>query len=781
MASYCLTVSRLQHALGRGARRLHLTAACGARAKVAVSRFEANHFVNYESMQKNIDIVRRRLARPLTLSEKIVYSHLAEPESQDISRGRSYLRLHPDRVAMQDATAQMAMLQFISSGLARVAVPSTIHCDHLIEALSGGTQDLERAKDVNQEVYNFLSTAAAKYGVGFWKPGSGIIHQIILENYAYPGVLLIGTDSHTPNGGGLGGVCIGVGGADAVDVMAGIPWELKCPNVIGVKLTGSLSGWTSPKDVILKVAGILTVKGGTGAIVEYHGPGVDSISCTGMATICNMGAEIGATTSLFPYNHRMKTYLEKTGRGEIAALADDFKDLLVPDQGCEYDQVIEINLDTLKPHINGPFTPDLAHPVSEIGRVAKESGWPLEVKVGLIGSCTNSSYEDMGRAASLAKQALDKGMKCKSQFTVTPGSEQIRATIERDGYTKILTDVGGLVLANACGPCIGQWDRRDVKKGEKNTIVTSYNRNFTGRNDANPATHAFVTSPEIVTAMAIAGRLDFDPETDFLTAPSGEKFKLQPPSGDELPSRDFDPGQDTYQHPPAKGGSQPVAVSPQSQRLQLLEPFDRWSGEELEDLQVLIKVKGKCTTDHISAAGPWLKFRGHLDNISNNLLIGAVNIENNKVNQVKNQLTGEYSGVPDTARYYKKQGVQWLVVGDENYGEGSSREHAALEPRHLGGRVILTKSFARIHETNLKKQGMLPLTFSDPSDYDKIRPDDKVSIHGLKEFLPGKPLKGIVKHGDGTQDTISLNHTFNETQIEWFKAGSALNRMKELQ
>ncbi|KAK1150508.1 hypothetical protein AOXY_G33950 [Acipenser oxyrinchus oxyrinchus] len=718
---------------------------------------------------------RGRLARPLTLSEKIVYSHLAEPDSQEIAHGGPTSPA-PDRVAMQDATAQMAMLQFISSGLPRVAVPSTIHCDHLIEALSGGPEDLERAKDVNQEVYNFLSTAAAKYGVGFWKPGSGIIHQIILENYAYPGVLLIGTDSHTPSGGL--GVCIGVG-ADAVGVMAGIPWELKCPKLIGVKLTGSLSGWTSPKDVILKVAGILTVKGGTGAIVEYHGPGIDSISCTGMATICNMGAEIGATTSVFPYNHRMKTYLEKTGRGEVAALADDFKDLLVPDKGCEYDQVIEINLDTLKPHINGPFTPDLAHLVSEIGGVAQKSGWPLEVKVGLIGSCTNSSYEDMGRAASLAKQALDKGMKCKSQFTVTPGSEQIRATIERDGYAKILTDVGGLVLANACGPCIGQWDRRDVKKGEKNTIVTSYNRNFTGRNDANPATHAFVTSPEIVTAMAsLAGWISIRRQISWRLR--AERNSSCRPQRRRAAVPGLRPGQDTYQHP-GQGDSQPVDVSPQSQRLQLLEPFERWSEEDLEDLQVLIKVKGKCTTDHISAAGPWLKFRGHLDNISNNLLIGAVNIENEKVNQVKNQLTGEYSGVPDTARYYKKHGVQWLVVGDENYGEGSSREHAALEPRHLGGRVILTKSFARIHETNLKKQGMLPLTFSNPSDYDKIRPDDKVSIHGLKDFLPGKPLKGIIKHRDGSQDTVSLNHTFNETQIEWFKAGSALNRMKELQ
>uniref|UniRef100_A0A8C9VKK4 Aconitate hydratase, mitochondrial n=1 Tax=Scleropages formosus TaxID=113540 RepID=A0A8C9VKK4_SCLFO len=783
----------LQLALGHGVRRLHVSAALFVKAKVAMSRYEPTTCVNYQKLRSNLDIVRKRLDRPLTLSEKIVYGHLDDPSGQEIVRGRTYLRLRPDRVAMQDATAQMAMLQFISSGLPRVAVPSTIHCDHLIEAQVGGTQDLQRAKEVNQEVYNFLATSAAKYGVGFWKPGSGIIHQIILENYAYPGVMVIGTDSHTPNGGGLGGICIGVGGADAVDVMAGIPWELKCPNVIGVKLTGSLSGWTSPKDVILKVAGILTVKGGTGAIVEYHGPGVDSISCTehqccacllsvylGMGTICNMGAEIGATTSVFPYNHRMKTYLEKTGR-EIATLSEENKDILVPDPGCHYDQLIEINLSELKPHINGPFTPDLAHPVAEIGAVAEKSGWPLEVKVGLIGSCTNSSYEDMGRAASLAKQALDHGLKCKAQFTVTPGSEQIRATIERDGYAKILRDVGGVVLANACGPCIGQWDRRDVKKGEKNTIVTSFNRNFTARNDANPATHAFVTSPEIVTALAIAGTLKFNPETDYLTAPNGEKFKLVPPTGDELPTRDFDPGQDTYQQPPPDSSSVHVDVNPQSNRLQLLEPFEKWDGRDLEDMQVLIKVKGKCTTDHISAAGPWLKFRGHLDNISNNLLIGAVNIENDAVNKVRNQLTGEYGGVPDIARYYKKNGIQWVVVGDENYGEGSSREHAALEPRHLGGRVIIVKSFARIHETNLKKQGLLPLTFADPHDYDKIRPDDKISIIGLKKFAPGKPLKAVLKHSDGSQDTIQLNHTFNETQIEWFQAGSALNRMKELQ
>ncbi|XP_069764850.1 aconitate hydratase, mitochondrial isoform X3 [Narcine bancroftii] len=700
MATYILTAQRLQQALRHGVRRYHLSAVC-RRAKIAMSRFEPNEYVNYELLQKNVSIVRKRLDKPLTLSEKIVYGHLDDPANQEIGRGKTYLRLRPDRVAMQDATAQMAMLQFISSGLPRVAVPSTIHCDHLIEAQIGGEKDLARAKEMNEEVYNFLATAGEKYGVGFWKPGSGIIHQIILENYAYPGVLLIGTDSHTPNGGGLCGICVGVGGADAVDVMAGIPWELKCPKVIGVKLTGHLSGWTSPKDVILKVAGILTVKGGTGAIVEYHGPGVDSISCTGMATICNMGAEIGATTSVFPYNFRMKKYMENTGREEIAAIADQFQDLLVPDEGCEYDQLIEINLSELKPHINGPFTPDLAHPVAEIGTVAEKNDWPLDIRVGLIGSCTNSSYEDMGRSAAVAQQAIDHGLKCKSQFTITPGSEQIRATIERDGYAQVLRDVGGLVLANACGPCIGQWDRKDVKKGEKNTIVTSYNRNFTGRNDANPATHAFVTSPEIVTALAIAGTLKFDPERDSLTGTDGRKFKLKAPNADELPTKGFDPGHDTYQYPPIDPKDIEVKVNPKSQRLQLLTPFDRWNKKDLVDMQILIKVKGKCTTDHISAAGPWLKFRGHLDNISNNLLIGAINIENNKANQVKNQITNEYGPVPDTARTYKKQGINWVVIGDENYGEGSSREHAALEPRHLGGRAIIVKSFARIHAPHM--------------------------------------------------------------------------------
>eukprot|EP00730_Choanoeca_flexa_P006132 TRINITY_DN12090_c0_g1_i3.p1 TRINITY_DN12090_c0_g1~~TRINITY_DN12090_c0_g1_i3.p1 ORF type:complete len:775 (+),score=240.44 TRINITY_DN12090_c0_g1_i3:60-2384(+) len=751
-----------------------------ASAAVPMSRFDTQN-LPYDTMRAKLDIVRQRLNRPLTLSEKVLYSHLDEPETQDIERGSSYLKLRPDRVAMQDATAQMAMLQFISSGLPRVAVPSTIHCDHLIAAKEGGETDLAVAKDRNEEVYNFLATAGAKYGVGFWKPGSGIIHQIILENYAFPGVLLIGTDSHTPNGGGLGGLCIGVGGADAVDVMADVPWELKCPKVIGVKLTGKMSGWTAPKDIILKVAGITTVAGGTGHIVEYFGDGVDSMSCTGMGTICNMGAEIGATTSVFPFNERMATYLEATQRAEIADAARANKDLLTPDEGCHYDQVIEIDLDQLEPHINGPFTPDLAHPISKFADAVRENNWPVELSVGLIGSCTNSSYEDMSRSTSIAQQALDHGIKAKSGFTITPGSEQIRATIARDGQSDTLKQIGGLVLANACGPCIGQWEREDVPKGTPNSIITSYNRNFTSRNDGNPETHAFVASPDIVTAMVLAGRLDFNPLTDSLVGADGEEFKLNPPSGDELPSRGFDEGENTYQAPPANPESVTVDVSPTSDRLQLLEPFKAWDGNNYEDLEVLIKVSGKCTTDHISMAGPWLKYRGHLDNISNNMLIGAINAANGEANSVKNQLTGEYAGVPDVARVYKANNKGWVVVGEDNYGEGSSREHAALEPRHLGGLAIIVKSFARIHETNLKKQGMLPLTFADPADYEKIGAEGaKISIHGLTEFTPGVPLTAVVKNADGSEHEIKLNHTFNEGQIEWFKAGSALNRMKQL-
>ncbi|KAJ9575421.1 hypothetical protein L9F63_025629, partial [Diploptera punctata] len=767
--AYCMRVLHRQGswvlALEIQRRCFHVSPLAAAASKVAMSKFDKDT-LPYDKLQKNLDVVKKRLNRPLTLSEKVLYSHIDEPATQDIERGTSYLRLRPDRVAMQDATAQMAMLQFISSGLPRVAVPSTIHCDHLIEAQVGGTKDLARAKDINEEVYKFLSSAGAKYGVGFWKPGSGIIHQIILENYAFPGLLMIGTDSHTPNGGGLGCLCIGVGGADAVDVMANIPWELKCPKVIGVKLTGKLAGWTSPKDIILKVAGILTVKGGTGAIVEYFGPGVESISCTDvMATICNMGAEIGATTSLFPYNSRMRDYLKATRRDGIAGEADKYaKSLLTADPNAPYDQLIELDLSKLEPHIN-------------------EKGWPVDIKVGLIGSCTNSSYEDMGRCASIVKQALQHGLKSKIPFNVTPGSEQVRATIERDGIVSrifLFREFGGTVLANACGPCIGQWDRKDVKKGEKNTIVTSYNRNFTGRNDANPATHAFVTSPELVTALSLAGTLDFDPTKDKLKGTDGKEFLLDSPYGDELPTKGFDPGEDTYEAPPADGRSLKVDVDPKSQRLQLLEPFDVWDGKDLTDLTILIKVKGKCTTDHISAAGPWLKYRGHLDNISNNMFIGAVNYENSEMNNIKNQLSGEFGAVPDVARAYKKAGVRWVAVGDENYGEGSSREHAALEPRHLGGRAIIVKSFARIHETNLKKQGLLPLTFANPSDYDKIEPTDKISLLGLKELAPGKPVKAEIKHKDGKVDSITLNHTMNEQQIGWFHAGSALNRMKQI-
>lgn len=760
----------------------HVSSRCmstAASKKVAISHFDPETYLPYEKLEGNLKIVKDRLGRSLTMSEKVLYSHIDDPINQDVERGSSYLKLRPDRVAMQDATAQMAMLQFISSGLPRVAVPSTIHCDHLIEAQVGGDKDLARAKDINKEVYNFLSSAGAKYGVGFWKPGSGIIHQIVLENYAFPGCLLIGTDSHTVNGGGLGGVCIGVGGADAVDVMANIPWELKCPKVIGVKLTGKLSGWTSPKDVILKVADILTVKGGTGAIVEYFGPGVDSISCTGMGTICNMGAEIGATTSIFPFNERMSRYLNATGRAEIASLAEQYTHLFQADQGAEYDQVIEINLTELEPHVNGPFTPDLGTPISKLASVAVKNDWPTEIKVGLIGSCTNSSYEDMGRSASIAKQALDHGIKSKSIFTITPGSEQIRATIERDDIAKTLRDIGGVVLANACGPCIGQWDRQDVPKGEKNTIVTSYNRNFTGRNDANVNTHAFVTSPELVTALAIAGDLRFNPLTDELTGANNEKFKLESPYGDELPSKGFDPGENTYQEPPADSSALKVDVDPQSDRLQLLTPFQPFDGKDLQDMPVLIKVKGKCTTDHISMAGPWLKYRGHLDNISNNMFIGAINAENGEANNVRNQLTNEFDTVPDTARYYKSKGVNWVAIGDENYGEGSSREHAALEPRHLGGRAIIVKSFARIHETNLKKQGMLPLTFETSSDYDKIEPSDRISLVGLNELTPGKPVTCVIKHSNGNEEKITLLHTMNAGQIEWFKAGSALNKMAD--
>ncbi|KAA8496850.1 Aconitate hydratase, mitochondrial [Porphyridium purpureum] len=767
---------RLKHNAG-----LSLTMGRAAFASTPMSPWEPHTALDkvYEKMDANLSIVRAKLNRPLTLAEKVVYGHLDDAHGSPAPvRGKSYLKLRPDRVAMQDATAQMATLQFISAGLPTTAVPTTIHCDHLIAAQNGAVADLAKANVDNKEVFDFLASAGAKYGMGFWKPGSGIIHQIVLENYAIPGGLMIGTDSHTPNAGGLGMVAIGVGGADAVDVMAGLAWELKAPKVIGVKLTGKLNEWTSPKDVILKVAGILTVKGGTGAIVEYHGPGVESLSCTGMATICNMGAEIGATTSMFPYNHRMADYLNATSRSAIASLANATMGNLTPDEGCEYDQLIEIDLNTLEPHINGPFTPDLAHPLSKFAEAVEKNGWPAELKVGLIGSCTNSSYEDMTRSASLVRQALDKGVKFQSVFDCTPGSEQVRATIERDGIISTFADAGGIVLANACGPCIGQWNREDVPKGTPNSIVTSFNRNFTSRNDGNPKTHAFVASPELVTAFALAGSLKFNPATDTLKDKDGNEFKLKAPYGDELPQKGFDPGMDTYQPPAAEGSALKVHVADDSTRLQLLTPFKPWDGKDYEDCALLIKVLGKCTTDHISMAGPWLKYRGHLDNISNNMYIGAINAENKEANKVKNQLTGEYGGVPDTARYYKAHGVKWVVVGDDNYGEGSSREHAALEPRHLGGVAVIVKSFARIAETNLKKQGMLALTFADPMDYDKISPSDKISIVGLSEFAEGKPLTAHVKKTDGTVISIQLTHSYNTEQIGWFKAGSALNKIR---
>ncbi|WFD01236.1 aconitate hydratase [Malassezia yamatoensis] len=747
--------------------------------KVELSLIEhgKGYYLPYQKLEKNLEIVRERLKRPLTMSEKIVYGHLDDPHTQDIERGVSYLRLRPDRVACQDATAQMALLQFMSAGLPHVAVPTTVHCDHLIAASEGGKIDLDRAKQENKEVYDFLATCTAKYGIGFWRPGSGIIHQIILENYAFPGGLMIGTDSHTPNAGGLNMIACGVGGADAVDVMADIPWELKCPKVIGVELKGKIGGWTTPKDVILKVAGELTVKGGTGAIVEYKGPGVSSLSATGMGTICNMGAEIGATTSVFPYNERQAKYLVATGRKDIADMAYKYQANLLPDRDAEYDRHMEIDLDNLEPHINGPFTPDLATPLSKFKQAVEENGWPHELRVALIGSCTNSSYEDMTRASSIAKEALDHGLKTKSGFTVTPGSELTRATIARDGQIETLSDAGGMVLANACGPCIGQWHRTDVKKGEKNSIITSYNRNFSGRNDANFATHAFVASPDLVTAMAFAGDLRFNPLTDTLKGADGKEFQFSDPSGFEIPSNGYDAGENTFQAPPDDGSNVEVIIKPDSERLQFLAPFKKWDGKNPKDMPVLIKVKGKCTTDHISAGGPWLKYRGHLQNISNNCLIGATNIANNETNNVQNVLNGEWGTVPGVAVSYREQGRPWVVIGDDNYGEGSSREHAALEPRYLGGYAIITRSFARIHETNCKKQGLLPLTFKDPKDYDLVQPDDVVDLEGVTEIAPGSTITLVCKHKDGSEDRIALQHSFNENQIEWFKAGSALNLM----
>ncbi len=744
----------------------------------------------YEALPKRVEEARKALGRPLTLAEKILYTHL-HPESplQTYQRGKDYVFFAPDRVAMQDATAQMALLQFMMAGRDKVAVPSTVHCDHLIQAEVGAEKDLKTALNTNSEVYDFLASVSNKYGIGFWKPGAGIIHQIVLENYAFPGGMMIGTDSHTPNAGGLGMVAIGVGGADAVDVMAGMPWELKMPKLIGVKLTGKMSGWTSSKDVILKVAGILTVKGGTGAIVEYFGPGAESLSCTGKGTICNMGAEIGATTSTFGYDESMSRYLRATDRTEVAELADQIAEHLTGDQECYdhpekyFDQVIEIDLSTLEPHINGPYTPDLAWPISKFAAAVKENNYPQKLEVGLIGSCTNSSYEDLDRAASLAKQAVAKNLKVKSEFTVTPGSEQIRYTVERDGQLDAFEQMGGVVLANACGPCIGQWARHTDDPNRANSIITSFNRNFSKRNDGNPQTRSFVASPEIVTAMAIAGDLTFNPLTDTLTNEKGEEVKLEAPTGVELPSKGFDVEDAGFIPPMEDGSGVEVVVDPNSDRLQLLEPFQPITQKEVTDMRILIKTKGKCTTDHISMAGPWLKFRGHLENISNNCLIGAVNYFNDKTDLVANYVddasNAEFMAVPESAKKYKAAGIGTVVFGEDNYGEGSSREHAAMEPRFLGVKAVIVKSFARIHETNLKKQGMLALTFLNPADYDKIRQDDFIDIPDFSQMTPGKNLTVTLKHSDGTSESFAVAHTYNQAQIDWVRAGSALNKIRE--
>ena len=742
----------------------------------------------YEKIPTRVSYARNVLGRPLTLSEKILYSHLyITEELNSYSRGESYVEFSPDRVAMQDATAQMALLQFIMAGQDEVAVPSTVHCDHLIQAKVDAKQDLILAQETNSEVYNFLESVSNKYGIGFWKPGAGIIHQVVLENYAFPGGMMIGTDSHTVNAGGLGMIAIGVGGADAVDVMAGMPWELKLPKLIGINLIGELKGWASSKDVILKVAGILTVKGGTDSILEYFGDGAEKLSCTGKGTISNMGAEIGATTSIFSYDNQMEKYLIATGRKEVAQMANSIKenfradDEVYGDPEHYYDQVITINLSDLEPYLNGPFTPDRATPISEMAKLASENDWPTEVEVGLIGSCTNSSYEDISRSASIAKQAVEKGLKTKADFTITPGSEQVRYTIERDGFIKTFNDLGASVFANACGPCIGQWSREGASEEITNTIVHSFNRNFAKRADGNPNTHAFVGSPELVTAIAIAGDLTFNPAKDFLKNQDGQLIKLDPPIGVDLPKKGFEI-EDLGYHEPAKDGkSIEIKINPESERLQLLEPFDSWDGKNIVGAKLLIKAKGKCTTDHISMAGPWLKFRGHLDNISNNMLTGATNYFNNKTNLVKNQLNGQYGTVPEVQRDYLFNQIPTIVVGDENYGEGSSREHAAMEPRFLGVRVVLVRSFARIHETNLKKQGMLALTFAKKSDYDLILENDTFDFIDLSKFSSGNPITIVANHEDGSNNNISCNHTYNDIQIEWFKAGSALNLIRKNQ
>jgi len=739
----------------------------------------------YEELPAKVEKTRELLGRPLTMTEKNLYSHLSDAiPGAPHKRSVDYVDFAPDRVAMQDATAQMALMQFMQAGKTKTAVPSTVHCDHLIQAETGADEDLVKAIDVNREVYDFLASVSNKYGIGFWKAGAGIIHQVVLENYAFPGGMMIGTDSHTVNAGGLGMIAVGVGGADAVDVMAGMPWELKFPKLIGVHLTGELSGWASSKDVILKVAGILTVKGGTGAIVEYFGDGADGLSCTGKGTICNMGAEIGATTSVFQYGDAMERYLRSTDRDDIADAANAVREHLrsdkevMDDPGKYYDEVIEVDLSALEPHINGPFTPDRAFPISEFADAVIKNEWPKTMEVGLIGSCTNSSYEDMDRAASVAKQAVAKKLKARAEFTVTPGSEQVRYTVERDGQLKSFEDMGGVVLANACGPCIGQWARHRKGGEEPNSIVTSFNRNFAKRNDGNPQTHAFVASPELVTALVLGGDLTFNPLTDDLINEDGQKVRLDPPVGEELPAKGFDCEDPGYIEPVSDGSGVEIVVAPDSKRLQVLAGFAPWDGADLTGLKLLLKAKGKCTTDHISMAGPWLRFRGHLDNIADNTLMGATNSFYKETGQTKNQLTGQYGKISDVQRAYKAEGIGSVVVGDENYGEGSSREHAAMQPRHLGIRAVLVKSFARIHETNLKKQGMLGLTFANPADYDKIQEDDTIDIVGLAEFAPGKQLALVFNHADGSSDEIKTNHTYNDTQIEWFKAGSALNLIK---
>jgi aconitate hydratase len=740
---------------------------------------------SYRKLSEGVEMARGLLNRPLTQTEKILYGHLFDGKpGKSFVRGTDYVNFYPDRVAMQDATAQMALLQFMTAGMKTTAVPTTVHCDHLILAQLGGASDLANSMKMNKEVFEFLQNVSTKYGIGFWKPGAGIIHQVILENYAFPGGMMIGTDSHTPNAGGLGMVAIGVGGADAVDVMSGMPLELKMPKILGIELTGRLSGWASAKDVILKVAGILTVKGGTGLIIEYFGEGAENISCTGKGTICNMGAEVGATCSLFAYDEKMHAYLTATEREEIATLAGKYSGILRPDKEvlktpeAYYDQYIKIDLSEIEPYINGPFSPDVAHPISEFAEFVRSEDYPATLEVGLIGSCTNSSYEDISRAASIARQASEKKLKVKSEFIITPGSEQIRYTCERDGLLDTFKEIGGTIMANACGPCIGQWSRKMDNPDRKNSILNSFNRNFAKRNDGNPNTHSFIASPEIVTALTIAGTLEFNPLKDTLVNEEGKQVRLDEPEGTEFPVLGFESKDTGFLAPRDDGHEVIVSIDPKSDRLQLLEPFPKWDGNDLTGLRVLIKAKGKCTTDHISMAGPWLKYRGHLDNISNNLMMGAVNFFNDKTNSVLNAETGEYGEVSKVARYYKEKKISSVIIGDENYGEGSSREHAAMEPRHLGVKVVLVKSFARIHETNLKKQGMLAVTFSNPSDYLKIREDDLIDIQGLKDFQPGKSLNLVARHKDGTHDEIRLNHSYSELQIKWFRAGSALNFMK---